>query len=303
MRRTKETFDRSVEPDPRAAAPHSRDGYANRMRDGHRREYAAGRARGSISFTDRCAGALTDIGVHGAVSYRDLAEARFGGHPHTTRRAVNAWIRDGLVAEHTAKGPKGNPFKVLTLTRAGVRKARELAAERGMNPGQRIEAARVHDAQAGHDTAVYRACVRERERLHERDATVGRVRLDTELKRAVARGSESARRRDGKRAADAERLRIAKELGLPVDSEGRVLYPDAQIEYADAEGRTGRINVEAVSGNYREPAVRAKAAAGFAMHAAGPAAAGLLRRLGIGADDGGSWLKGPVDRDPAAVEL
>ena len=78
-------FDRTVEPDSRPAAPPNRKSV--RMRDGHRREYAASRERGSISFNERCAGALTDIGVHGAVSYRDLAEARFGGHPYTTRRA------------------------------------------------------------------------------------------------------------------------------------------------------------------------------------------------------------------------
>ena len=90
-------FDRGVERDPRPAAPPSRDNH--RMRDGHRREYAAERERGSVSFLERCAAGLTDIGVHGTVSYRDLADARFGGHPYTTRRAVNAWIRDGIVSE------------------------------------------------------------------------------------------------------------------------------------------------------------------------------------------------------------
>ena len=291
-------FDRTVEEDPRPAAPHSRNRY--KMRDGHRREYAADRERGSISFDERCAGALTDIGVHGAVSYRDLAEARFGGHPYTTRRAVNAWIDKGLVTETIATGPGGNPFKVLTLTRKGVDDARRVAVERGLDPGQKIGFAPAPSAQAAHDTAVYRACEKERRRLLEHGATVRRVRLDTELKSKVARRSEAARRKDGDRAADAERHRTARELGLPVDDAGQVLYPDAQIEYADAEGRTGRVNVEAVSGNYREPAVRAKAAAGFAMHASGPAAADLLRRLGL--EDGGAWL-GKPERDPATVEL
>ncbi|MYD14998.1 MAG: hypothetical protein F4X00_15500 [Gemmatimonadetes bacterium] len=273
------------------------------MRDGHRREYAAGRERGSISFPERCAGALADIGVHGAVSFRDLAEARFGGHPYTTRRAVDLWIRDGLVTETTATGPNGNPFKVLTLTPAGVGDARKLAAERGMDPGQRIDIPRVRSEQASHDTAVYRATWKERQRLRSQRATMRRVRLDTELRSAVARGSESARKKDGKRAADAERHRIAHELGLPVDDEGSVLYPDAQIEYTDAEGRTGRVNVEAVSGDYREPAVRAKAAAGFAIRASGSAAAALLGRIGLSAGEDGSWLRGPADRDPASVEL
>ena len=271
-------FDRTVEPDPRTAAPPSRNRY--RMRDGHRREYAASRDRGSTSFPERCARGLADIGVYGAVSYRDLAEARFGGHPYTTRRAVNAWIRDGLVTETTATGPNGNPFKVLTLTRSGVAEARKRAAERGMDPSQEIRFARTRPAQAAHDTAVYRACMKEKQRLIDRGAAVRRIRLDTELKSAVARGSEAARLKDGKRAADAERHRTAGELGLPVDDEGHVLYPDAQIEYTDSEGRAGRVNIEVASGNYREGAIKAKAAAGFALHANGPAAARLLHPPG-----------------------
>ena len=300
--RDRETFGHPAEPDPRPAAPPSRN--PNRMRDGHRREYAADRERGStISFRERCAGALADIGVHGAVSYRDLAEARFGGHPYTTRRAVNGWIDDGLVAETAATGPKGKAFKVLTLTPLGVAKARKHAAKRGMDPRQEIVISRIRSDQAAHDTAVYRACAQERERLRRQGATVRRVRLDAELKGTVARASESARKKDGKRAADAERHRIARELSLPVDDEGRVLHPDAQIEYEDAEGRTGRVNIEVASGNYSQETIKAKAAAGFAMHASGPAAAGMLRKLGLGQGDDGSWIGGPADRDPASVEL
>ena len=295
-------FDRTIEPDPRPAAPPSRNRY--RMRDGHRREYAASRDRGSTSFRERCGRALADIGVYGAVSYRDLAEARFGGHPYTTRRAVNAWVRDGLVTETTATGPKSNPFKVLTLTRSGVATVRRLAVEHGLDPAQHIRSGvRLQRSQIAHDTAIYRACGRERRRLLEQGAAIRRVRLDNEFKSTVARRSESARAKDGRRAADAERHRIARDLGLPVDDEGHVLYPDAQIEYTDADGRTGRVNIEVASGNYRERSVRAKAAAGFALHANGSAAARLLRTLGLGGGDDRSSLRGPADRDPAAVEF
>ena len=294
-------FDRTIEPDPRPAAPQSRASY--RMRDGHRREHDASRDRGSISFRERCRGALADIGIYGAVSYRDLAEAHFGGHPYTTRRAVNAWTREGLAKESTAKGPKGRPFKVLTLTRKGVAAIRDLDAGQGLDPGQHIRSAArlLQHAQLAHDTAIYRACGRERQRLLERGAAIRRVRLDGELKSAVARKSESARARDGRRAADAERHRAAGELGLPIDAQGRVLYPDAQIEYTDAEGRSGRVNVEVASGHYRQGSVRAKAAAGFRMHANGPAGARVLRALGC--EDHGSSLRGPAERDPAAIEL
>ncbi len=223
--RGREIFGRTAEPDPRPAAPPSRN--RSPMRKGHRREYAADRARGSISFEDRCAGALTDIGVYGAVSYRDLAEARFGGHPHTTRKAVNDWIRRGWVEEHRATGPKGKPFKVLSLTRKGLAKARNRAARRGIDPAQTIRPARIRASETAHDTAIYRAAWKERQRLAAQGATVRRIRLDTELKGAVARASEVARLRRGRQAADDERRRVAHELGLPLDDRGKVLYPDA----------------------------------------------------------------------------
>ena len=62
-----------------------------------------------------------EVGICRSVSFRDLAEAHFGGHPYTARRTVNRWIRQGLMREHTAKGPKGGSFQVLTLTGRGVR--------------------------------------------------------------------------------------------------------------------------------------------------------------------------------------
>ena len=176
-----------------------------------------------------------------------------------------------------------------------------LDAGHGLDPGQHIRSARPQRGQLAHDTAIYRACGRERQRLLAQGAAIRRVRLDGELKSAVARRSESARVRDGRRAADAERHRAARELELPIDARGRVLYPDAQIEYVDAEGRSGRVNVEVASGHYRAGSVRAKAAAGFRMHANGPAGARVLRALGYG-DDHGS-IRGPTDRDPAALEL
>ena len=205
--------------------------------------------------------------------------------------------------EHHAKGPKGRPFKVLTLTRKGAAAIRDLAAGQGLDPGQHIRSAArlLQHAQLAHDTAIYRACGRERQRLLERGAAIRRVRLDGELKSAVARRSESARARDGRRAADAERHRAARELELPIDEQGRVLYPDAQIEYTDADGRSGRVNVEVASGHYRAGSVRAKAAAGFRMHANEPAGARVLRALGYG-DDHGS-IRGLAERDPAALEL
>ncbi len=50
--------------------------------------------------------------------------------------------------------------------------------------------------------------------------------------------------------------------------DGKVTYPDLQIEYIDAEGHGGRVNVEVATGHYRGKDISAKLAAGFRMHAA-----------------------------------
>ena len=62
-----------------------------------------------------------------------------------------------------------------------------------------------------------------------------------------------------------------------------MIYPDVQIEYVDAEGRTGRVNIEITSGSYDLIQVRAKAAAGFRLHANGARAARVLAKVGNGA--------------------
>ena len=302
MSRSPDVLDRTVAPAQRRPTDRV-ERASGRMRDGHRREHDARPDRVRLPFRERCAGALADVGVYGAVSFRDLAEAHFGGHPYTTRRAVNVWIRKGLVAETTATGPKGNPFKILTVTRKGVAAAHELAVARGLDSGQKIRLARTRRSEAAHDTAIYRACRKEERRLLERGAAVLRIRLDAELKSTIARRSESARVKDGRRAADAERHRVARKLGLPIGPKGRVLYPDAQIEYTDTAGRIGRVNIEVASGNYRGRSIRTKAAAGFVIHANGPAAARILRGLGLVSDRDRSSLRGPAYYDPAAIEL
>ena len=102
-------------------------------------------------------------------------------------------------------------------------------------------------------------------------------RVDAELKGTVAARAERARQAEGRDAADAAQREAAVALGLPV-ADGKVLFPDAQIEYVTAAGRAGRCNVEVASAHYNGPTVRAKAAAGFTMYATAGQAAEFVRR-------------------------
>ena len=257
--------------------------------------------RARIDIGERTERALADIGMYRAVVYRDLSEAHFGGHPYTTRRGVDRMVRGGLVTEHKAAGPKGGAYTVLTLTERGAREAREHAIQYGMDVGQQTHAGIAKRGELAHDTAIYRAGRAESARIAQAGGVVRRIRIDAELKRRIAQATEKARAEKGNRAADKARFRMAEELGLPV-TDGKVLYPDAQLEYDDAEGRTGRCNIEVATEHYRAGEIAAKAAAGFRMHGNGPGAGRAMRRaLGGGRDSGRRG--GGLGRDPASVEL
>ena len=237
--------------------------------------------RRPLTVRDRSERALVEVGIYRYVPFREILEAHFRGVRRTARREVNSWIREGLARQSMTAGTDGTPLELLSLTRKGASVARHLAPEQELDPGQEFTYTRHrHRHHLAHDAAIYRACRRERERLTREGARVRRVRLEAELQGRVLRRCHSARRELGQRAADFARYRAATELGLPTGDDGRVLYPDAQIEYIDADGGTGRLNVEVASANYSKGYLRARAAAGFRIHANGARAGQLVARLG-----------------------
>ena len=210
---------RDISSDPRTLTPQrpKRDYLKERQdrkRTGSRAEFDP--RSGGEDFTSRTERAVAEIGMYRSVAYKDLSEAHFNGHPYTTRRAVDRMIQRGDVEEHTAEGPQGGTYKVLTLTEKGVHRA-EVAAQaaQGLDSGQKAWSGRVKSAELQHDTAVFRAARIEQGKLIEKGAVLRRVRIDAELKREVARASETARVKGGKKAADAARWRRRRSLVCP----------------------------------------------------------------------------------------
>ena len=268
-------------------------------RNGHRREYDPRGTKGQ-TFQHRTDQAIADVGMYRNVAYRDVVDAHFDGHPYTARRAVDQMVRSGQVREHTAEGPQGGSYKVLTLTERGVERAERVARDQGLDSQQKAWSGLVKPRELQHDVAVFRAARIEQMKLLEQGATIKRVRIDAELKREIARATESSRARGGKEAADAARLEAAEALGLAV-KDSRVEYPDAQLEYLDVEGRSGRVNVEVATEHYSAKSIAAKAAAGFAVHGSnGRAAARIARSLGQDEGGGGGGSGG---RDKGSIEL
>ena len=288
-----------------AASRSDRDIEQPLKRTGHRREYDP--RLDKRDSQKRIEGALADVGMYRNVSYRDLAGSHFGGHPYTARRAVDRMIRDGNLREHSVKGPKGVTYKVLTLTETGARKARQYAVEQGFDKKQQTWSGLVKHSELSHDTAVYRAAQLEQRRLLEKGAVIHRVRIDAEMKKHVARATEKARSKEGRAASDAARRKAAHDLELPIQ-DGKVVYPDAQIEYLDSEGRSGRVNIEIASEHYRSGTIAAKAQAGFQMHGNGAQADAAISRTlgkagrGLQGGPGGSGAPARAGRD-GSVEL
>ena len=300
-------------PDERAHPRRDRDhpaaaDRARHERAGHRREYDAraqqpqARDQTRRTRTQRTRAAIADVGRYRAVSYKDLSEQHFGGHPFATRRLVTQMKQAGLIEEHEATGPRGNTFTVLTATERGKRAAHRASVDAGHAPDQQTWSGLVKPAELSHDTAVYRAAMVEQARIEAEGGRITRVRIDAELKQVVARATETARAAGGRRAADEARQTAAQELGLPVEDD-RVLYPDAQLEIEDSEGRSGRVNVEVASEHYHAAAITAKAGAGFSMHGSSRSATRKIARALARETDSGPGGGEPRAGRDGSVEL
>ena len=253
-------------------------------RTGHRREYDGREPR--RAFSERVDGVVRDVAAFRAVAYADLVTQQFNGHRFAARQGIAEAEREGWIERRTAEGPEGGSFTVVVATSPGVERARILWAQAGRED-QRGWSGAVKASDLPHDCAVYRAACDAAERIEAEGGRVERVRVDAELKGTVAARAERARQAEGRDAADAARREAAVELGLPV-ADGKVLFPDAQIEYVTAAGRAGRSNVEVASQHYNGTSVRAKAGAGFQMYATAGSAAEFVRRALSSAGGGGN---------------
>ena len=122
----------------------------------------------------------------------------------------------------------------MVATPAGAARAAGLWATEG-RASQWVFSGAVKTADMRHDVAVYRAACEAHARIEAAGGRVVRIRIDAELKGQVAAQAERARQARGRVEAAAERRRAAAELDLPM-ARGKVLFPDAQIEYVTAAG-------------------------------------------------------------------
>ncbi|MCY4586741.1 MAG: hypothetical protein OXB98_11955 [Bryobacterales bacterium] len=256
-------------------------------------------SRDRIDIHQRKRQTLDDVTTYRVVSVRDLVEQRFGGNAFAARNGINALKKEGMLHEHTVRLKSNKTFKVLYATEKGRRKAwgsRE-------NKDQRYWSGLAKPAEIRHDSTVYRAARSEIAKLEKSGSRVKRVQLDYELKSQVSKASEQARAKDGNKAAVDARIEAAKQMNLPVDSNGKIHYPDARIEYEKEQGGHGRVDVEVTSDNYRNSSIQAKLSAGFKLYAnSGSAQRRISSALGTKDSKNGRSGSG-ANRDEELFEL
>jgi len=169
-------------------------------------------------------------------------------------------IRQSLITRRPIEGPEKERMHVLTLTKAGQRFLRK----QNLIPKDRpIYRGLVKPKEARHDATLYRLYHKAARKIESDGGKVRNVALDYELKKRL--NKDLARLGPEQHNLD-KKIEIAQAHGVRVVN-GKLVVPDLQVEYENAEGQVARVNLELATKNYRAGHLQAKAQAGFTLYA------------------------------------
>ena len=213
---------------------------------------------------------IAEAGRFRVLSGDDIARTIYGGD----KRALEADLHflrekgvltvDSVAARNDGRWSRQREIEVVSLTKQGEHLAREVGA---FPTEQRLYHGMVKPREAEHDTQIYRAYLKEAEKIERGGGANLRVELDFELKAKVYRAIHEARKADPERDLAEIRRQAAEQFELPY-IDNRIEIPDARIHYDMDQGlRTAFSDIEVVTAAYRPGHMRGKAQAGFRMYA------------------------------------
>lgn len=213
---------------------------------------------------------LAEAGRFRVLNVKDVERTIYNGDGRALRTDLEYLRERGLVSMDTV-APRNDGhwlpqkrIEVVTLTKDGERLAHETS---GFQPEQRLYHGLVKPREAEHDTQVYRAYLKEAERIEKAGGSNLRVELDFELKSKVQKGIHAARKADPQRSMDEIKREVAEQHKLPY-VRNKIEIPDARIHYDMEQGsRAAFSDVEVVTAAYRPGHMKAKSQAGFRMYA------------------------------------
>ena len=167
-------------------------------------------------------------------------------------------------------------IEVVTLTKQGLRLAHETAK---FTPEQKLYHGLVRPREAEHDTQIYRAYLKEAERISKGGGKSLRVELDFELKRNVYKEIYASRKSEPERDITEIKQEVAQRFDLPY-IDNKIEIPDARIHYElDHGSQAAFSDIEVVTAAYRPQHLRAKEQAGFRTYASSSDRAAMSARI------------------------
>ena len=232
---------------------------------------------------------IAEVGRFRVIATRDLAATIYGDR-HSRMERDLAFLRDkGLVtvdavnARRDGRGGRVERIEVVTLTSDGRDVARHIA---GLPQEQRLYAGLVKPREVEHDSQIYRAYLKEAERIERAGGSNLRVQLDFEIKSQIQKAIYGARKADPERDLSEIKQQVARQCELPLVND-TIQVPDARIQYdldrngddRDQGSQSGHADIEVLTAAYHAGHLRAKAQAGFRNYASSADRATLTGKI------------------------
>jgi len=225
---------------------------------------------------------LAEAGRFRVLAVRDVVQIIYGGDERAARTDLR-FLRDREVIRVDSVATRNDGrwlppqrIEVVTLTKQGLRLAHETGK---FTSEQKLYHGLVKPREAEHDTQIYRAYLKEAERIECAGGKNLRIELDFELKRNVYKAMYAARKSEPERDIGEIKHEVAQCFDLPyVDN--RIEIPDARIHYELDQGSQAAFSdIEVVTAAYRPQHLRAKEQAGFRTYASSSDRAAMSARI------------------------
>jgi hypothetical protein len=236
----------------------------------------------SVELRDEEKQLLRETGRFRVIRTADLREILYSGKRRPLENDLH-YLRDKGLVETTQVNLRRDGrrriierMEVVTLTKDG---RRLLLREGDLPKDQRIYSGLVKPREIEHDSQIYRAYLKEAERIERKGGSNLRVKLDFEIKAEVQKAIYNARKANSAHDMLEIKKDVAEKFELPFIS-GKIQIPDARIEFdlpreserdqtshQDPGTRTGHEDIEVLTAAYHRGHLHAKSQAGFHNYA------------------------------------
>jgi DNA-binding MarR family transcriptional regulator len=225
---------------------------------------------------------LGDVGRFRVITARDLAETVYHGNRGQMERDL-AYLREKNLADtsfiNARRDGQNRPverIQVVTLTEEG----RNVLLRTGQfRHDQEIYAGLVKPREAEHDAQVYRAYLKEWERIEKDGGSNPRIVLDFELKADIQKAIHSRQKAEPDEDLSAIKQQVAEQFDLKFIDDS-IQIPDLRIEYdLDQGAQSGHSDVEVATAAYHGRHLAAKLQTGFRLYASASDRATLTARI------------------------